>query len=280
MSKTWLVTGCSSGLGRAIVEEVLADGQKAVVTARDLDRARQIATCGGDRALPLALDVTDPRSIDAACMAAAHWNQVDVLVNNAAYGLYGAVEEADDDEIVRLFETNFLGTLRMIRTVLPGMRARGSGTIINIGSIAGLIGRAGTGLYAATKFALEGLSEALEAELKPLGIRVILLEPSGIRTDFQGRSHRRTRRRIDVYAETAGRQIDSNLGFDKRQAGDPHRIARMLIRLVETNETPFRLLAGASAVDRARAKLTHMQQQIDRWETLSRSTDFDEATSS
>lgn len=274
--KVWLVTGSSSGLGRAIAEEVLASGDRVVVTARSRESAEQVAATAPERALPLALDVTDRASVSAAVSAAEEWSgRIDVLVNNAAYGLYGAVEEVSDEEMLALFQTNLFGVARVLRAVLPGMRRNRSGAIVNIGSIAGLVGTSGNGFYAASKFALEGLSEALQAELQPLGIRVILLEPSGIRTDFHGRSYRRAECRISDYEETAGRQIAAFLSLNGRQAGDPRRIARLLIKLINSPEPPFRLLAGAAAVDRSRPKLKAMLENIDAWESVSRSTDFD-----
>jgi NAD(P)-dependent dehydrogenase (short-subunit alcohol dehydrogenase family) len=274
--RTWLVTGCSSGLGRAIAEECLAAGDRVVVTARDREAAERVAAAHPANALALALDVADPASVADAVATAERWSGgVDVLVNNAAYGLYGAVEEVNDDEIRRLFETNLFGVARMLREVLPGMRCRHAGTIVNIGSIAGLVGTAGNGFYAASKFAIEGLSEALRLEVEPLGIRVLLLEPSGIRTDFHGRSYRRAAREIAEYRPTAGGQIDVFLSLAGRQAGDPRRIARLLREMVGSPVSPFRVLIGAGAVDRARPKLLAMLNGIEAWEAVSRSTDFE-----
>lgn len=275
--RTWLISGCSTGLGRSLAETVLADGDRAVVTARNLDGAEAVAAGVSERALPLALDVTDPDSVRAAVAQAQAWNDgaIDVLVNNAGYGFYGAAEEAADDEIRRVLETNFFGAVRLTREVLPGMRRRRAGTIVNVGSIAGLVGGPGNGFYAASKFALEGYSEALHSELAPLGIRVILMEPSGIRTDFHGRSYRRAASVIEDYRQTAGRQIAVLTGQDGRQAGDPERIAREVRTLVHSENPPLRIQFGAGAVDRARAKFNTMLEEMDRWESLSRSTDFD-----
>ena len=272
--RTWLVTGCSSGLGRAIAEAALAAGDRVAVTARTLSDAEALAAPHGDRALALALDVTDPASVAAAAGAAEAWGPLDVVVNNAAYGLYGAVEEVSDAEMARLFETNVFGVARLARAVLPAMRARKRGMLVNVGSISGVVGGAGNGFYSATKFALEALSEALHAELAPLGIRVLLLEPSGIRTDFHGRSHRRAQARIADYEQTAGRRIENFLALDGRQAGDPRRIADTVLQLVRSDNPPFRLLMGAAAVDRLRHKLRGMLDQADAWEAVSRSTDF------
>lgn len=280
MSRTWLVTGCSSGLGRAIAEEVLLAGDKVVVTARRRETVEDIAAEHPGRALALSLDVTDQASIDKAAEAAQEWSGgIDVLVNNAAYGLYCAVEEADDGEILSLFDTNVFGLVRVIRAVLPGMRSRETGTIINVGSVAGVVGGPGNGFYAASKFALEALSEALRAELAPHGVRVILLEPSGIRSDFHGRSYKRAKRGIEAYATTAGRQIDAYLSLDGRQPGDPHRMARVMIELAGSDQPPLRVALGASSVDRIRTKLKSMLISLEEQEELSRSVDFDKPAS-
>jgi NAD(P)-dependent dehydrogenase (short-subunit alcohol dehydrogenase family) len=276
MSRTWLVTGCSSGLGRATAEEVLLAGDKVVVTARRRETVEDIASGHPGRALALALDVTDPASIDTAIKAAEEWSGgIDVLVNNAAYGLYCAVEEADDDEILALFDTNVFGLVRVVRAVLPGMRSRNAGTIFNVGSVAGVVGGPGNGFYAASKFALEALSEALHAELAPQGVRVVLLEPSGIRSDFHGRSYKRAKRTIAAYSATAGKQIETYLSLDGRQPGDPHRMARVMIELARSEQPPLRIALGASSVDRIRTKLKSMLVGLDQLAEVSRSVDFD-----
>jgi NAD(P)-dependent dehydrogenase (short-subunit alcohol dehydrogenase family) len=274
--RTWLVTGCSSGLGRAIAQECLEAGDRVVVTARRRAAIEPLAAGFPTLALPLELDVTEQASVDAAVAAAREWaGEIDVLVNNAAYGLYGAVEEVSDDEIRAVFETNLLGVARLLRAVLPHMRVRRSGTVVNIGSVAGIVGGPGNGFYAASKFGIEALSEAMHAELRPLGVRAILVDPSGIRTDFHGRSYKRARRVIADYEETAGKGIAANIGLDGRQAGDPRRIARTIRTLVSSEDPPLRMLVGASCVDRVRAKLTGMLEQLARWEKVSRAVDFD-----
>jgi len=273
--QTWLVTGCSSGLGRAIAEAALSAGARVAATARRVESVAELAQQGSGRCLPVALDVADPASVKAAVLAAEGWaGGIDVLVNNAGFGLYGAVEEVEDEEIRDVFETNILGVARMVRAVLPGMRQRGRGTIVNIGSVAGLVGGPGNAFYAASKFAVEAISEAMHAELRPLGIRTILIEPSGIRTDFHGRSYKRAARRIADYEQTAGKQIAFNLSLNGRQAGDPRRMAATILRLVASENPPFRLLLGASCVERVRAKLTGMLDDIERWEEVSGAVDF------
>lgn len=273
--KTWLITGCSSGLGHAIALEALAKGDRVAAGTRRPQAAEAFSPDHPDRVLPLVLDVADPASVQAAICAVKDWvGHVDVLVNNAGYGLYGAVEEVSDEEARSLFETNVFGVARLARGVLPGMRARGAGTIVNIGSVAGIVGGPGNSFYAASKFAIEAISEALNAELGPLGIRTILIDPSGIRSDFHGRSYRRAQIVIDDYEATAGKQIASNLGFNGKQAGDPRRIARTIARVVEMDAPPFRLLVGSMCIERVRTKLTAMLEDIERWKEVSRSVDF------
>jgi NAD(P)-dependent dehydrogenase (short-subunit alcohol dehydrogenase family) len=186
---TWLITGCSTGLGRALAEAVIAAGHNAVVTARDVGRVADLAVDNADRVLPFPLDVTDTAQVtDTVSKAEEKFGGVDVLVNNAGYGYRAAVEEGDDSDVRTLFETQFFGAVAMIKAALPGVRARGSGAIVNISTIGVQIMPAGSGYYAASKAALEGMSGALHAELKPLGISVTVVEPGAFRTDFAGRS--------------------------------------------------------------------------------------------
>ena len=184
----WLITGCSTGLGRALAERVIEHGHRVVATARDPKQIQDIVS-GNANALGLALDVTNTKQVsDAVAQAERAFGRIDVLVNNAGYGYLAAVEEGEDAEVRAMFETNFFGLVELTKRVLPGMRARGKGHIINITSVGGLIGNPSAGYYNATKFAVEGLSEALAKEVEPLGIRVMLVEPSGFRTDWAGRS--------------------------------------------------------------------------------------------
>ena len=186
---TWLITGCSTGLGRALAEAVIAAGHNAVVTARDVGKVTDLAADDTDRVLPLPLDVTESTQvIDAVSQAEEKFGGIDVLVNNAGYGYRAAVEEGDESDIRTLFETQFFGAVAMIKAVLPGMRGRRSGAIVNISTIGVQIMPAGSGYYAASKAALEAMSGALYGELKPLGISVMVIEPGGFRTDFAGRS--------------------------------------------------------------------------------------------
>jgi NAD(P)-dependent dehydrogenase (short-subunit alcohol dehydrogenase family) len=201
----WFITGCSSGFGRELARLVLDRGYRAVVTARDLHKIEDLTAGREGRSLALKLDVTNKaEAADAVKMAESTFGSIDVLVNNAGYGYVGAVEESEEDEVRAMFEVNFFGLDRMIHSVLPGMRQRRRGCIVNISSDAGLVGFPGVGYYNASKFAVEGLSEALAKEVTPLGIKVLLVEPGPFRTDWAGRSLKKSSQQIAEYAETAG----------------------------------------------------------------------------
>ena len=224
---TWLITGCSTGLGRALAEAVIAAGHNAVVTARDVAKVADLADDNTDRVLALPLDVTDSAQItNAVSQAEEKFGGIDVLVNNAGYGYRAAVEEGDDADIRALFETQFFGAVAMIKAVLPGMRARRSGAIVNISTIGVRIMPAGSGYYAASKAALEGMSGALRGELQPLGISVTVVEPGAFRTDFAGRSLTQSSTVIDDYAETAGKRRKEHDTVHGTQPGDPAKAAR------------------------------------------------------
>jgi NAD(P)-dependent dehydrogenase (short-subunit alcohol dehydrogenase family) len=272
---TWLITGCSTGLGRSLAEEVVAAGHQVVVTARDRAAVADLAAPAPDRVLPLALDVTDAGQVTAAVrQAEERFGGIDVLVNNAGYGYRSAVEEGEDADVRRLFETNFFGAVAMIKAVLPGMRARRSGTIVNISSIGAQITPVGSGYYAASKAALEGMSGSLRGELQPLGIAVVVVEPGGFRTDFAGRSLTQSATPIDDYADTAGRrrkEVDTAHGT---QPGDPAAAARALIQVVGSPEPPALLLLGTDALTSYRGVLDARRAEADAWAELSTSTDF------
>lgn len=269
----WFITGCSTGFGRELATHLLERGFRTVVTARDPEDIKDLASKG--EALILTLDVTDQTQIDAAIQAAeAQFGHIDVLVNNAGIGYFAAVEESEEEEVRRMFEVNVFGLSRMIHAVLPGMRKRRSGFIVNISSIAGLCGLPSLGYYNATKFAVEGLSEALGQEVEPLGIHVMLVEPSGFRTDWAGRSANESKMQIDDYAATAGdwrSEIRSDSG---KQPGDPVRAAKAILTAVESSHPPRHLLLGNNAYDSAIAKLAELREEFDIWEDLSRSADF------
>lgn len=272
---TWLITGCSTGLGRALAEEVLKAGHRAVITARDSDTLADLAEAYPETALSLPLDVRYADQIHSVVDGATdHFGSIDVLVNNAGYGYRAAVEEGELDEIKQLFETNYYGAVNMINAVLPGMREQNSGMIINISSIAGQHSAPGSGFYAASKAALESTTEALQQEVSPLGIRVAIVQPGGFRTDFAGRSLRQSAEAMDVYAETAGKVRKENSDVDGNQAGDPARAAQAIITLAETPQPPMRLVLGSEAMKFAEVDLNQQLDDIMDWETVSLSTDF------
>lgn len=273
---TWLITGCSTGLGRAFAEAVLARGDNAVVTARDVGAVRDLADAHPATALPLALDVTDDVQVSAAVAAAEEqFGGVDVLVNNAGYGYRAAVEEGEDAAVQQLFDTHVFGTVRTIKAVLPGMRARRSGTIVNLSSIGARIAPEGSGYYAAVKAAVEALTLSLRKEVAPLGITAMVVEPGGFRTDFAGRSLTQSARPIADYAQTAGKRRKENDRAHGTQAGDPAKAAAALITAVESAHPPYLLVLGDDASDGIRAALGALRTDLDTWESLSRSTSFD-----
>jgi NAD(P)-dependent dehydrogenase (short-subunit alcohol dehydrogenase family) len=272
---TWLITGCSTGLGRALAEAVIAAGHNAVVTARDAARVADLAVESTDRVLALPLDVSDPAQVTGAVRQAEEkFGGIDVLVNNAGYGYRAAVEEGDDSEIRALFETQFFGAVAMIKAVLPGMRARRSGAIVNISTIGVQIMPAGSGYYAASKAALEAMSGALHGELKPLGISVTVIEPGAFRTDFAGRSLTQSSTVIDDYADTAGKRRKEHDTVHGTQPGDPAKAARAIITAVESNEPPAFLLLGNDALNVYRRLATGRLDTIEAWKQLTTSTDI------
>lgn len=273
---TWLITGCSTGLGRALAEAVIAAGHNAVVTARDVAKVADLADGDTDRVLPLSLDVTDLTQItNAVGQADETFGGIDVLVNNAGYGYRAAVEEGDDSDIRELFETQFFGPVAMIKAVLPEMRGRRSGAIVNISTIGVQIMPVGSGYYAASKAALEGMSGALYGELKPLGISVTLVEPGGFRTDFAGRSLAQSSTVIDDYADTAGKRRKEHDTVHGTQPGDPVKAAKAIITAVESDEPPAFLLLGNDALVTYRRLAEARLDSIKEWEHLTTSTDID-----
>jgi NAD(P)-dependent dehydrogenase (short-subunit alcohol dehydrogenase family) len=273
---TWLITGCSTGLGRALAEAVLLAGHRAVVTARDAATVQDLEKAHPDTALALSLDVTDPAQVtEAVRQAGARFGGVDVLVNNAGYGYRAAVEEGDDADVRQLFATNFFGAVAMIKAVLPGMRARRDGAIVNISSIGARITPAGSGYYAATKAALEGMSGSLRKELQPLGITVLAVEPGAFRTDFAGRSLAQSAEAIADYADTAGKRRKENDTMDGNQPGDPVKAAQAIITAVAAPDTPALLLLGEDALTAFSGVLDTERAELERWRALSASTGLD-----
>jgi len=273
----WFITGCSTGFGRALATHALDRGLRAVVTARDPQKIQDIAAGHPDQALVLQLDVTDAAQVvEAVNKAEAAFGGIDVLVNNAGYGYLGAVEECEESEVRAMFEANFFGLSRMIHAVLPGMRRRRRGHIVNISSVGGLVGLPSAGYYNATKFAVEGLSEALAKEVEPLGINVLIVEPGPFRTDWAGRSLKQVRQEIADYAQTAGARRRQIAGYSGTQPGDPARAAEAIIKAVESSTPPLRLLLGRLGLEVARAKIDTLRRDFDAWETTTLGADFPE----
>ena len=249
-----------------------------MTTARNPAGIADIVRAYPETSLALGLDVTDdPQRRDAVAKAEAAFGRIDVLVNNAGHGYSAAIEEGEESEIRRMFETNFFALAAMTRRVLAGMRARGRGRIVNISSVGGLVGNPASGYYNATKFAVEGLSQALAKEVASLGIRVTLIEPGPFRTDFQGRSMTAVAKPIDAYATTAGARRAQLLESSGKQAGDPARAADAIINIVESDKPPLHLVLGRNAVQRVREELREVLRSVDAWEAVSVATDFPES---
>ena len=273
---TWLITGCSTGLGRALAEAVIGAGHNAVVTARDVAKVADLAKATPERALAVALDVTESEQVSSAVRKAhERFGGVDVLVNNAGYGYRAAVEEGEDADVHTLFETHFFGAVAMIKAVLPGMRARRSGAIVNISSIGATVTPMGSGYYSAAKAAIEGMSGALRGELAPLGISVTVVEPGAFRTDFAGRSLVQSVIVIDDYAGTAGQRRKENDTMDGNQAGDPAKAGAAIIAAVESSEPPAFLLLGPDALALYRYVANARAEEIAKWEQVTASTNLD-----
>ena len=272
---TWLITGCSTGLGRHLAKAVLERGYNAVVTARDATTFRDLAEKYPDTVLVLSLDVTNQVQVtDGVNQAEERFDAVDVLVNNAGYGYRAAVEEGEEDAVAQLFATNFFGPVAMIKAVLPSMRRRRSGAIVNISSIGARICPPGSGYYSASKSAIEAMSGSLRAELGPLGITVTVVEPGGFRTDFAGRSLQQAREPIADYADTAGRRRKEHDTYHGTQPGDPARAAEAIITAVEAKNPPFLLLLGKDACDAFQAVLDAEGKELADWRELSLGTSF------
>ncbi|MGO9925242.1 MAG: oxidoreductase [Mycobacterium sp.] len=273
---TWLITGCSTGLGRSLAEAVIGAGHNAVVTARDSAKVTDLADTAPERVLAVALDVTNAEQVASAVrQAEERFGSIDVLVNNAGYGYRAAVEEGEDADVRALFETHFFGTVAMIKAVLPGMRARRGGAIVNISSIGATVTPVGSGYYSAAKAAIEGMSGALRGELAPLGISVMAVEPGAFRTDFAGRSLVQSATVIDDYAATAGQRRKENDTMHGKQAGDPAKAGAAIIAAVESNEPPEFLLLGPDALALYRYAAESRASEIGKWERLTSSTNFD-----
>ena len=269
----WFITGCSTGIGLELAKQALEHGFRTVITARDPSRLEAYGAT--DKALVLKLDVTQPDEVAAAINATeARFGHIDVLVNNAGIGYFAAVEESEEDEVRKMFDVNVFGTGRMLWAVLPGMRKRRSGCIVNISSLAGLRGFPALGYYNASKFAVEGLSAALRQEVEPLGVRVMVVEPSGFRTDWAGRSANESQIEIDDYKATAGNVRASLRTSTGHEPGDPVRAAKAIVQAVASGDPPHHLLLGNDAFDGAMARLEHLRKDFAAGEAVARAADF------
>jgi len=272
-SSVWLITGCSTGFGRELVRVLAGRGHRVVATARTPATLEEFKS--NPQVLTAALDVTDPDQIGRAVTeAVTHFGAIDVLVNNAGYGYLSAVEEGEDDEVRAMFEVNVFGLASMTKAVLPGMRARRSGAIVNISSMGGLIGFPGIGYYNATKFAVEGLSEALAKECAPLGIKVIIVEPGPFRTDWAGRSLKTPKTAIADYAETAIARRQDVEGYSGQQPGDPVRAADAIVAAVESPKPPLHLVLGRIAYEQVSNKLKDFGSELAAWREVALGADF------
>lgn len=274
-SRVWFITGCSTGFGRLLAEEVLKRGDRVVATARDEARVIDLTDRYPQTAIVAQVDVTDKDTIVAGVQDALDgFGQIDVLVNNAGYGFAGAVEEASDEEYEQVIATNVFGLVDTTRLVLPHMRQRRSGHILNLSSIAGLVGTQGLAYYNLTKFAVEGFSEGLAAEVKPLGIKVTAIEPGPFRTDFLGRSGVVAKHEIADYKETAGKSREYFNTQAGTQMGDPQRAIEAMIAMVDAPDPPLHLLLGRNAHDRYLSKIEQWRESIGQWRETTLGADF------
>ena len=271
----WFITGASTGFGRELAEQTLRAGYKVVATARKPEQLADLVEQYPGNAIALPLDVTDEGSVEAAVSDTIElFGHVDVLVNNAGYGLAGAIEEATEAEYMPVFETNVFGLIRVTKAFLPQFRKQRSGHIVNMSSIGGLIGMPGWAFYNATKFAVNGFSEGLAAELEPLGITVTVIEPGAFRTDFLGRSGVEAEARIDDYDATAGKTREYFHTQAGKQKGDPVRGVKAIIDVVTSPNPPRHLLLGSQALSRFRTRLDQWKTDFDKYEAVTLGTDF------
>jgi NAD(P)-dependent dehydrogenase (short-subunit alcohol dehydrogenase family) len=271
----WLVTGCSTGIGREIARAALEAGHSVVVTARRAETIADFAEDYGDRAAIVALDVTDKTQIATAVRVADDaFGGIDVLVNNAGNGYLSAIEEGEDEQVRKLFDTNYFGVVDTIKAVLPAMRARQSGHIVNISSMTGLVANPPNGYYSSTKFALEALTEALAQEVTSLGIKVTAIEPGAFRTDWAARSMWESATPIGDYDENVGSRKTMIKEFANHLPGDPRKVAEAVLMVTTLDEPPLRLLLGRDVLKAVRDKLAAFSASIDEWESVTKDVNF------
>ena len=272
---TWLITGCSSGIGRGIAKAVLKHGDNAIVTARNISTVADIVENYPDTAIAVPLDITNIESIaDAVKAAADNFGGVDVLVNNAGYGYRSSIEEGEEESVNLLFDTNFFGPIELIKQVLPYMRAQKKGAIINISSIAAARSGVGSGYYAASKAALELMTDGLMKEVAPLGIKVMTVEPGAFRTKFYDTSLKGTQKQIEDYADTAWKTRKENIVDNQDQPGDPDKAGEVIYETIQKENIPKRLLLGSDAVRIVSAEMKERLQEIEDWSAISTQTDY------
>ena len=275
MAKTWLITGCSSGFGSVLAAAVLARGDRLMATARDVDALGDLAERYPETARTTALDVTrEGSAVAAVALTEEAFGGLDILVNNAGFGFMGAVEEATPAEYRPMFETNVFGLIETTRAALPALRKRQGARVVNFSSGAGIAGAAGYGYYNATKFAVEGLSEALAQELAPLGLSVIIVEPGPFRTEFLGRSIKTARTEIAAYAETSGKLRQYRASNNGKQAGDPERAVAVILSAIDAETPPLHLPLGPIAYSIAEKKLAAFGKDMEIWRNTAIATDF------
>lgn len=274
----WFITGCSTGIGREIARAAIAAGHDVAATARRVDAIAELGSGvvdGGHRTLTLPLDVTDRSQIHAAVTATEEaFGGIDVLVNNAGYGYMSAVEEGDDAEVRKLFDTNYFGVVDTLKAVLPGMRARRSGHVVNISSMTGLVANPPNAYYSSTKFALEALTEALAKEVGPLGIKVTAIEPGAFRTDWAARSMQESTTPIADYDDNVGTRKTMIKEFANHLPGDPRKVAEAVLMVTALDEPPLRLLLGRDVLKAVRDKLAEFSASIDEWESVTKDVNF------
>lgn len=272
---TWLITGCSSGIGRGIAKAVLRNGDNAVVTARNISTVTDIIEDYPDTAIAVPLDITNKESIaDAVKAAADNFGGVDILVNNAGYGYRSSVEEGEEDSVNLLFDTNFFGPIALIKQVLPYMRAQKNGAILNVSSIAAARSGVGSGYYAASKAALELMTDGLMKEVAPLGIKVMTVEPGAFRTKFYDTSLKGTQKQIEDYADTAWKTRKENIVDNQDQPGDPDKAGEVIYETMQKKNLPKRLLLGSDAVKIVSAEMKERLKEIEDWSAISKQTDY------
>ena len=278
--KVWFITGSNSGFGLSLTKAVLAKGDKVIATTRHPEEIKDLVKQYPNTVKAVTLDITKADEISNAIdTAISTFGRVDVLVNNAGFGTLGAVEEIEDEQVRYQFEVNCFGTLNLTKAMLPHFRQRNSGHILNVSSVGGFTSFPGTGIYSATKFAIEGYSEALAKEIAPLGIKLTLVEPGAFRTEFAGDSLATPDNQIDDYEETAHKFVKMQSQSSGEQPGDPDKAAQAMIKAVESDNPPMRLVLGEDALEATRKKIKSFQQELEEWEEITLSTSFEDAKS-